>query len=240
MRPLIIPVILARMDSTRLPGKVIRPILNGESVLEVIVDSVASLRSDTRHDIRQPILATTSRACDDVISDSAPVNGLEIERGDLLPLRRLHAIAKRYPGAWLWRLNADSPIILNSLVSKGIDAVSGKDDLDAVTNIGERSFPYGVSLELFRCDFIASLNLSCLNTATLEHVSPILGSIPHNRWKNITTDTLSIGTYDADVRLTIDTEDDEAFFRAVFESDLLTGTAIGSVERMDFVYNLRK
>ena len=205
-------VILARMDSQRLPGKAIAKI-GGRSLLSYVAGQLPSDILCT-----PPILATSSRGIDDPLVEEAHDLGLLVYRGDVdnVAGRFLKAaVAHELEG--VLRINGDSPFIAPELVRRAIVAFTSQ-KLDFVTNIRPRSYPYGVSVELVRPDILAD----CLKRSTCpddrEHVTRCLyGQIERLAHLNLTDSQHRIGGPRTKIRLTIDTLKDFEAFRGFVE-----------------------
>ncbi|NWO06300.1 MAG: hypothetical protein HLX50_11565 [Alteromonadaceae bacterium] len=234
----IVPVIFARLDSRRLPGKVLEPLLGGKSIIEELLAQVAAL-VQKRAEFSPPIVATTDRAVDEPIVRAAAAMGVDVVRGDSLPLVRLAEVARLYPQDWLWRLNADSPLLLQALIEKAAASPALEDGTAMITNLIERSFPYGVSLEMYRADTILGIDTDKATAQEREHITPIVKNVPLGAVKNIVADDLGLSRFAPDVRLTVDTEEDAIFFRSLWKDSEFRGTHPGSVERVECAYRKR-
>jgi len=137
-------VIPCRLDSTRLPGKVLRRV-RGRTLLDRVLDRC---RGVTGLDLM--VVATTDRAVDDPIADHAAAQGVPVYRGRLDDVaQRLIGAARAHDLDWIARVNADSPFVDPRLLEAAIVTVRAG-SVDFVTNLHPRTFPYGVSVELVR------------------------------------------------------------------------------------------
>lgn len=115
-------VIQARMGSTRLPGKVLRPFYNGESILQLLLTRLQ------RNSLSLPvIIATTSDPQDDQIVELANRLNIAVHRGpttDVLQRFIDCSVANRLDA--LVRVCADNPFLdislLEHLVVRGREA----------------------------------------------------------------------------------------------------------------------
>jgi len=234
----IVPVIFARLDSRRLPGKVLEPLLGGKSIVEELLVQLRDLRQ-RRTQFASPIIATTDRAVDEPIVRTAAAMDVSVLQGDSLPLMRLGEVSRLYPQDWLWRLNADSPLLLLNLIEKAVEVLARNNGIEAVTNLAERSFPYGVSLEMFRAGVIRNIDTEKVSPQACEHISPVLKDIPQEKIQNIVADDLGLPRFAADVRLTIDNVEDAEFFSSLWDDPKFRRTRPGSVERVEYAYRKR-
>lgn len=235
----IIPVIFARFDSRRLPGKVLNPLLNGKSIIEELQGQLSVIAKQISC-VADPIIATTIRAEDEPVVRAASRMEFAFMTGDLLPLMRLHEVALANPQDWLWRLNADSPLLLWPLIEHVAEELSVIDDeVQVITNLVDRSFPYGVSLEIFRASMISQINLGQATTEECEHLTPIIQRLSSPELRSVVAGDLGLSPFDSTVRLTVDDAEDAAFFRLLWSDSGFRRTLPGSIERMEYAYRRR-
>lgn len=135
-------IIQARLDSKRLPGKVMKEV-NGMPVLGYVISRAK--RTKGLHNI---VLATTYRKSDEPLIKYALKQNLFVHQGKVNDVaHRFLSCAERFRSDYLVRINADSPFIDPDLISKGIKYCYNS-KVDLVTNIIGRTFPYGISVEI--------------------------------------------------------------------------------------------
>jgi spore coat polysaccharide biosynthesis protein SpsF len=135
-------VVLARSDSTRLPGKVLRP-LAGRPLLTHILEVC---RRTAGVDVT--IVATTARSIDDNLARLVRAERVEVYRGATNDVaRRLFNAMEEYGLDAAARVNADSPLQRPSLLAEGISRFR-RETVDLVTNVPGRTYPYGMSVEV--------------------------------------------------------------------------------------------
>src|ERR1044072_4684172 len=97
-------VIQARLSSTRLPGKVLRP-LGGKTVLSWVIRAAART-----HNVDTVILATSTAPEDDALAEEALRCGAAVIRGPLDDVLARYLLAVReHPCDAVVRLTADHP-----------------------------------------------------------------------------------------------------------------------------------
>lgn len=235
----IVPVIFARADSQRLPGKVLKPVLAGRSIVEELLQQLSCIASQVPI-MAPPVIATTDRPADEPIVRAASEYGVAVKTGHLMPLMRLREIAEVNPESWLWRVNADSPLLLSLLIRYAADAIAAADaDVKLITNLVERSFPYGVSLEMFRASMIAEINLGQSTEDECEHLSPLVWTLQSHEVCNVVAGDIGLSSFDPTVRLTIDLAEDARFFSSLWDDPEFQKNDPGSVERVDCAYRRR-
>lgn len=191
-------IIQARMGSTRLPGKVLRPI--GRLPL---LEHVLSRLALSKHKIKI-VVATSGLLQDDVIS--AFCAGLRVEcfRGSEKDvLDRYYQCAKQYGFRHVVRLTADNPFTdieeLDHLIDLHLK------EADAFTHsFGQ--LPIGVGAEIFSFDALAQGWREGLAPHHREHVDDYLLENP----AIFKTGILRVpqAKHRPDLRLTVDTEED--------------------------------
>jgi spore coat polysaccharide biosynthesis protein SpsF len=159
-------VILARLDSSRLPGKALLP-LAGMPIIEHV------LRRMERCGVFDSIvLATTGRSVDLPLAEFfASAGGLVYRGAD----DEVNNVAKRFVSAaksvgaeFALRVNGDSPFPDPGLIRQGVNLLNSSTDL--VTNLVDRTYPYGVSAELVRVACLEE-QLPSLSEKEKEHVT---------------------------------------------------------------------
>jgi len=141
-------LILARMGSTRLPGKVLRTIC-GVPVLEHMVRRLAPVPVD-----RGIVVATTGRPGDDPIAALCAGLGVGCFRGDEENvLDRCIRAAEHFGMEAVVRLGGDSPLCDHRLVGQVLHAFTqawdGGRELDYAGNGLDRYLPLGLDAEVF-------------------------------------------------------------------------------------------
>jgi spore coat polysaccharide biosynthesis protein SpsF (cytidylyltransferase family) len=135
-------IILARMDSTRLPGKALIDIV-GRSLIGRVIDICRQVKG-----VDPIVLATSDRPIDDPLAEIADQEGVLIYRGsvDDVAGRFLNAM-RHFDLDGALRLNGDSPLNRPALLSQAV-AIFREGGVDLVSNVPERTFPFGVSAEI--------------------------------------------------------------------------------------------
>jgi len=134
----VIATVEARMASTRLPGKTLRPLL-GRPVLCRVVERIRRSRR-----VEEVVVATTTNPADDAIVECCRRNGFAWYRGSEEDvLGRVIEAARAQRGDLLVQLGADCPFYDPALIDQlvGIYCEGG---YDYVTNDMELTYPEGV------------------------------------------------------------------------------------------------
>jgi len=140
---MILGVIQARMNSKRLPRKVLLPILN-KPVLWHIYERLTFCKK-----LNEICISTSENSSDDPIAEFAKENNIKIFRGSEknLILRHLGA-AELFNADVIVRVTADDPLIDPQIIDELISLYQQNPDVDFVSNNKERTFPVGLDVEI--------------------------------------------------------------------------------------------
>jgi len=208
----IVAIIQARMSSARLPGKVMLK-LGDKIVLEHVTSRVKLAKS-----INQVVVATSTDASDDVISQWCEENQVDCYRGSLTDvLDRYVQAATHFNADYVVRITADCPLIdphiIDEVVRFGVDG-----EYDAYALAG--AFPDGLDCQIFNFKALAVAHLRAVTPTEREHVGVFI--------EESRPDLFKIGFYHkfeglSDHRWTLDEPADYQFLEEVFK--YLAGTA---------------
>lgn len=202
----VVAVIQARMSSSRLPGKILKPLAGKPALLQLIDRARAVSRID------EVVLATSDDASDDVVADAARGWGVRTVRGSLLDvLGRFQAAAEAARADVVIRLTGDCPMHDPAVIAQAIDTHLSSGVVDYVSNAEERSFPDGHDVEVFSMAALSEAARAAQSVFEREHVTPWLRRHKVKR---------SIVQHEDLSQLcwTLDTPDDYAFMCAAFEA----------------------
>lgn len=198
-------IVIGRLDSSRLPGKVLTEVKQ-KPLLWYVLSRCQRVGFD------KTIVATSDRPIDDPIAAYCQQEGVNLYRGDAADVAgRVLKCAQLYQLDYFARVNADSPFLDPPLLQQGCE-IARTGAYDFVTNLHPRSFPYGVSVEIFRTTTFQAGYARMTTPDEHEHVTKYFyDNIRAYRYYNIQ------GEKDMSaIRLTIDTPDDlERFHRLV-------------------------
>ena len=165
--PRIAGIIIARMDSYRLPGKVLAN-LGGQPLLEWIRSRASAVQG-----LAEIVVATTDRIIDDPIATFASSAGIKVHRGECHDVvARVLGCAREIGADWFFRLNGDSPFPDFTLLTQAVNQLKREAGaVDLFTNLGDCQFPYGIAVELLRTEALASNAAEKDDPATREHIT---------------------------------------------------------------------
>ncbi len=161
-------VLQARTSSSRLPGKVLKPILG----VPMLVRQIERLRGSRLID--GLIVATSTEASDDAIEQLCRANKVECFRGQLNDvLDRFYQAAKPAHPDHVVRLTGDCPLSDPQLIDKIID-YHLKGNFDYTSNTIEPTYPDGLDAEVFRFACLEKAWREAKLQSEREHVTPFL------------------------------------------------------------------
>jgi len=170
---MILAVLQARMSSTRLPGKVMAPVLGQP----MIARQVERLRRSRRLD--RIVVATSDDPSDDTLAHYAADLGLDVVRGPLNDvLARFLGVLEVFPSTdVLVRLTADCPLADWRVVDAVIDEHLAR-GADYTHNTAVRTFPHGLDVEAMAPAALHRAGREATAAYDREHVTPYLYSEP--------------------------------------------------------------
>jgi spore coat polysaccharide biosynthesis protein SpsF len=163
----ILTIVQARMTSSRLPGKVLRPILGAP----MMGRQIERLRRSEK--LGQLVVATSVDPSDDVIVDYCAALSCPTHRGPLHDVlgRYAETLAALGPADHVVRLTADCPLADWTVIDQciGLHVESGA---DYTSNTVERFYPRGLDVEVFRADWLPKIAAETADPYDREHVTP--------------------------------------------------------------------
>jgi spore coat polysaccharide biosynthesis protein SpsF len=226
----------ARMGSSRLPGKSLKPLVS-RPMLEWVIE-----RTKMAQSIDRIVVATSVHPRDDVIEEFAENSGVYCFRGSESDvLNRLAGAINQHQPDLLVCLTGDNPFIDPQLIDAMIDFVKKK-QLDFTSTVHmfhsklwkeERTFPAGVAVQVLQPHILLEMDRELKDPTLREHTTM---GIYHR-----TDDRYKIKGFHAEgpfsnwqhpkLRLTVDTPEDFELARILIESmegklDFSTGEVI--------------
>ena len=197
------------MTSSRLPGKVLAPVL-GEPMIGRQVERLRRARR-----IDKLLVATSVDPSDDPLAAYCESLELAVFRGPLNDvLERYRAALATCPGATaVVRLTADCPLADPGLIDEVIDRHHAVGADYTSNTMGERTFPHGLDTEVIRPAALVEAAERADDPYEREHVTPYIYRRPQTyRLAGVTR-----AESRAALRWTVDFPQDLAFVRDVYE-----------------------
>jgi spore coat polysaccharide biosynthesis protein SpsF len=205
-------VVQARMASSRLPGKVMMPVL-GKSILALMVERLQMIQHTAI-----VVIATSVNPEDDIIATEAQLLNIPCYRGDQHNLldRHYHA-ALLYSADIILKIPSDCPLIDPRIIDQVLNYFfEHKGRYDYVGNLHPATYPDGNDVEIMTMPCLKQTWENAEKALELEHTTPYI-------WEN--PQLFSIGNvswetgldYSMSHRFTIDYLEDYEFIKKVFE-----------------------
>ena len=204
---MILAILQARMGSSRLPGKVLKPLLGRPMLLRQIERVRQSRRID------KLCIATTIEPGDDTLEDLCRQEGIDCFRGsenDVLD-RFYQAARSRSPQSVV-RLTADCPLIDPQVIDEVVDCHTAG-NFDYTSNIEPPTFPDGLDVEVLTSSTLRRTWTEARLPSEREHVTPYIRKHPALFRQGIIRAVEDLSRY----RWTVDQEEDFRLVTAIFE-----------------------
>lgn len=163
----IIGVIQARMNSSRLPGKVML-VIEGKPILWHIYNRLKKCNS-----LDSVVISTGESYKNQKIIDFAKTNGISLFSGsenDLVD--RLYKTAIYFQSSAIVRITADCPLVDPQIVDELVNEyIKNNEKYDIVTNCKERTFPHGLDVEIYSTNILEKLLTEITNPELREWFS---------------------------------------------------------------------
>jgi spore coat polysaccharide biosynthesis protein SpsF len=205
----VLMVIQARMNSSRLPGKVLKCV-NGKPLLAYQVERLLRVKN-----IDKLVIATTKHSNDDPIVELCKENGITCFRGDENDvLFRYYEVAKAQSAQTIVRITGDCPLIDPNIVGEVIERyLDERPKYDYVSNIQKRSFPRGMDTEIFSMEVLEKTHQTASSKYDREHVTPYM----YHEHSSFSIDNVSAEENYSHFRWTLDTQEDFQFIKKIIE-----------------------
>jgi spore coat polysaccharide biosynthesis protein SpsF len=179
----VVAIIQARMNASRLPGKVMEEI-EGKPMLEWVIT-----RTHRAQYIGQIVVATTLDPSDDPIFEFCKQKGYRVGRGKIQDvLDRYYQTAKHFQADVVTRITADCPLIDTGLVDQATRLLlSGTGALELRKKLAAsrfdfvanrlpppwgRTYPIGLDVEVFTFEALEQAWKQAISRHQREHVTP--------------------------------------------------------------------
>lgn len=215
----------ARMRSSRLPGKVLLPIL-GQPMLARMIERLRRVRGADGI-----VVATTDHDADDAIAALAGRLGVACFRGseeDVLD--RVLRAAWSVEADLIVETTADCPLIDPAVIDQLLASFHAN-QVDYCSNVLTPSYPRGLDAQVFPAAILAEVASRTNDPADREHVS--LYIYEHPETYRLLSLASGLPPEAAELRLTVDTPDDYALVTEIYEALYPVDPAFGLAAILD-------
>jgi len=203
----VIAIVQARMGSTRLPGKVLKQLGGGRSVLSWVIERV---RQFSRID--SLLIATSLEPADDAVAKEAERCSAEVFRGN-----ESDVLDRYYQGAChagadvIVRITSDCPLIDPEVSDRTIQKFLDERP-DYASNALERTYPRGLDTEVMKFSALERAWKEASEPYQRAHVTPYLYQNPDKFRLLSVKGEVDFSGY----RWTLDTKEDAEFLQEVY------------------------
>jgi spore coat polysaccharide biosynthesis protein SpsF len=204
----VVAIVQARMSSSRLPGKVLAPVMGQPMMLRQLE------RLDRASTIDEVVVATSTELDDNAIVELCAQSGITCFRGSLQDvLGRFVGAATESTAGIVLRLTADCPLT-DPVVVDGLTNHLRAGGFDYASNTLERTWPHGLDVEAMTFDALVTASQETDNPYDREHVTPFLYNNP---------DRFRLGSHtgtpnQSAIRLTVDYPEDLELVTRVYDA----------------------
>ncbi len=192
-------IIQARMNSSRLPGKVMMKIDGEHPLLYFVIKQLQSAKLSSKI-----IIATSTNPIDDIIANYAKKLKIDFFRGEENDvLDRYYQCAKKFSFSTIVRITSDNPLIDPIIVDKIITKFQS-DKFDYVSNTINRTYPYGTEVEVFSFKTLEVLWKNSKKPSEREHVTSYI----YNNFEKFQTYNVENTENLSHLRWSVDREND--------------------------------
>ena len=221
----VVAIIQGRMNSSRLPGKILLDIA-GQPMLQRVF--VRTSRSAT---VSQTLFATTTDPSDDAVAQYCEFSGIPFRRGSQFDvLDRYYQAAKQAKADYVVRITADCPVIDPGLIDDVVNTLL-EDEYDFVCNRlpppWHRTYPIGLDVEACTFKILTKAWKEAKEPQHREHAMPYfyesveLTTVNRQLQTGVSPRGFRVAMLNhitdfGDYRWTVDTPEDLEFIRQVY------------------------
>jgi len=222
-------VVQARTKSSRLPGKVLLPVL-GRTLLELQLERILAATEPF-----EVVVATTTDPSDRVIFDAARRAGVDCRAGHPTDLLDRHfEVARELRADAVVKIPSDCPLIDPDVIDRVIGRFRRAEVFDFVSNLHPATYPDGIDVEIMSFAALETAFVEATRSFEREHTTPFIWERPERfRIANVCWETGLDGSMTH--RLTLDYPEDYELVLAVYTR---LGTSPGRVFRLSDILSL--
>lgn len=215
-KPCIGIVIQARMGSSRLPGKVLKELTAGRSILGYLLERLSSCRQADKI-----IVATTTNPGDDILVERLQEWSSFYYRGSENDcLDRFHQTCEQFGVDVAVRITSDCPLVIPKIVDEMISYyMNNRTQIDYLSNRQYTNFPEGLDVEIFSRKLLEDATKNALLQKEREHINYYF--LERDTQYKIRYYNHNLAQDYSCYKLSIDTQHDLDICRALFDTKLL-------------------
>ena len=154
-------IVQARMGSSRLPGKVMKPLIKKEPLISILLKRLKRVKN-----IDELIVSTSNKKKDNDLANFLKIKKVRFYRGsEIDTLSRFYHTAREAKAKIIVRITADCPLSDPTVIDKFIDTFKKEypDYLANTLNIGNKiekywqAYPDGFDIEIFTFDLLKKI-----------------------------------------------------------------------------------
>ncbi|SDP30858.1 spore coat polysaccharide biosynthesis protein SpsF [Mucilaginibacter sp. OK268] len=227
---MVVIIVQARMASTRLPGKVMLPVL-GKSILALMIERLQMIQHEA-----VLVIATSVNPEDDIIEQEARLLDIPCYRGDQNNLLDRHYQAALLHNAdVVLKTPSDCPLIDPRIIDQTLTYFFEHTVAhDYVSNLHPATWPDGNDVEIMTMACLKQAWKNAEKNLELEHTTPYIWENPQLfSMCNVTWETGL--DYSMSHRFTIDYQEDYLFIKRVFEELYPTNKSFSCADILDLL-----
>ncbi len=206
----VVIIVQARMTSTRLPGKILKIVLD-KALLEFQVERLRRVKLAD-----EIVIATTTNNVDQPIIDLCEkLHVLYFRGSEVDVLSRYYVAAKLHNADVIVRVTSDCPIIDPQVIDKVIKfCLDYHSEYDYVSNCLKRTYPRGMDTEVFSFKVLQETFFEATAQPDREHVTPFI----HMNPQRFHLANVSYTEDQSCHRWTVDTPEDFELIKRIIEA----------------------
>ena len=222
---MIVAILQARMTSSRLPGKVLKPIL-GRPMLDYQVERLRRARR-----LDRLVVATSTDPSDDPIAEDCRHLAVDCFRGSLDDvLDRYYQAAMAFHATDIVRVTGDCPLLdpelIDTLVATHLDG-----GFDYCSTSLEPTYPNGLDAEIMTFAALERAWAEAELPSDREHVTLYL----YKRAKGLKLGSVTQAEDQSSMRWTVDNQEDFDLVRRIFEALYPVNPAFSTADILTFL-----
>jgi spore coat polysaccharide biosynthesis protein SpsF len=222
-------IVQARMNSSRLPGKILKELCGLPMLYHIVERCRRSKKAD------RVIVATSVSSEDDAVVEFCKENGTDYFRGsedDVL--ERYYQCARQFKSDVIVRICADNPFADPLIIDFCIERLQASDGADYIRNSSIKNIPPGINAEVFYFRALEHAYKNAKEPYEREHVTPYIWENKQHEFK-IGTSIVVSKAYEGNYRLTVDYPEDFEMIRKIYKALYKPGMIIDVREAIIFL-----